>query len=701
MDWQRKYSWALAGALLVAGALPAQQTPEQPPTEEPTEQVEEVIVVTASRTEQALNEAPAAISVLDARTIESIPADDYGDLLRNVPGLNVSQTSARDVNMTSRGSTNTLSTSQLVLLDGRSIYLDFFGFVMWDFLPVNPNEIKQIEAVRGPGSAVWGANAMTGVVNLITKRPKEMVGTSLLFGGGELGTMYGSVAHAGVAGNLGYKFSGGYYEQDAYDRPTGTIPGSNPPQTYPPFENQGTQQPKGDLRFDWDVDEGQYLTFGAGYAGTDGIIHTGIGPFDIDKSSNLSYGKATYNHHALNIGLFANFLDADSINLLTRGADGQPLGFAFATDTYNLDVANTSVAGARNIFTYGGNYRTSNFDLEIAPQGEDKTEWGAFVQDEILLGEKVRWVIGGRYDDIDPLKDGVFTPRTSLLISPAPRHTFRISYNEAFRTPSAINSYLDVSIVNALPGSPYLVPAFATGNVNLVEEKLKAYEVGYVGTFDNGLMLSLAVYRNETEDTIDFFTAGLWGPGHVPPASATLPPQLVPCFNFLPGTGPAGCPLRGLGGLFPSDFSYRNIGQQTDQGVEITFNQRLGSEWNWFLNASWQDKPEFEGLSAAEESSQNRAPEWRANAGLSYDSGPFFWSANVNYQDEAYWADVLNFRGKTDAFTQVNAAIGFRILDERMSIQVIGSNIFDDEIQQHIFGDIISRKVTGQVGFRF
>ena len=701
MDWQRKYSWAFAGALLVAGALPAQQAPEQPPTEEPTEQVEEVIVVTASRTEQALNEAPAAISVLDARTIESIPADDYGDLLRNVPGLNVSQTSARDVNMTSRGSTNTLSTSQLVLLDGRSIYLDFFGFVMWDFLPVNPNEIKQIEAVRGPGSAVWGANAMTGVVNLITKRPKEMVGTSLLFGGGELGTMYGSVAHAGVAGNLGYKFSGGYYEQDAYDRPTGTIPGSNPPQTYPPFENQGTQQPKGDLRFDWDVDEGQYLTFGAGYAGTDGIIHTGIGPFDIDKSSNLSYGKATYNHHALNIGLFANFLDADSINLLTRGADGQPLGFAFATDTYNLDVANTSVAGARNIFTYGGNYRTSNFDLEIAPQGEDKTEWGAFVQDEILLGEKVRWVIGGRYDDIDPLKDGVFTPRTSLLISPAPRHTFRISYNEAFRTPSAINSYLDVSIVNALPGSPYLVPAFATGNVNLVEEKMKASEVGYVGTFDNGLMLSLAVYRNETEDTIDFFTAGLWGPGHVPPASATLPPQLVPCFNFLPGTGPAGCPLRGLGGLFPSDFSYRNIGQQTDQGVEITFNQRLGSEWNWFLNASWQDKPEFEGLSAAEESSQNRAPEWRANAGLSYDSGPFFWSANVNYQDEAYWADVLNFRGKTDAFTQVNAAIGFRILDERMSIQVIGSNIFDDEIQQHIFGDIISRKVTGQVGFRF
>ncbi len=121
--------WTLAVALASAGVAAAQET-EAPDADVPQDQVEEVIVVTASRTEQALNEAPAAITVLDARTIESIPADDYGDLLRNVPGLNVSQTSARDLNMTSRGATNTLSTSQLVLLDGRSIYLDFFGFVM-------------------------------------------------------------------------------------------------------------------------------------------------------------------------------------------------------------------------------------------------------------------------------------------------------------------------------------------------------------------------------------------------------------------------------------------------------------------------------------------------------------------------------------------------------------------------------------------
>ena len=119
--------WCGLACLMLASALDAQQRSE---SKEPFEGVKEVIVVTASRTKQELANAPASISVISAQDIEQIPADDYGDLLRNVPGLNVSQTSARDINMTARGSTNTLSTSQLVLLDGRSIYLDFFGLVM-------------------------------------------------------------------------------------------------------------------------------------------------------------------------------------------------------------------------------------------------------------------------------------------------------------------------------------------------------------------------------------------------------------------------------------------------------------------------------------------------------------------------------------------------------------------------------------------
>jgi outer membrane receptor protein involved in Fe transport len=727
-------AWAVAVLLFVpvagaqTGADPAAQEPEEQPAEEM--KVEEVIVVTASRTEQKLHDVPSAVTVLSAEEIEAIPADDYGDVLRNVPGLNVSQMSARDIQITGRGATNSLATSQLVLLDNRTLYLDFFGFVMWDFLPVNPNEIKQIEVVRGPGSAVWGANAMSGVVNLITKRPKEMVGTSLLVGGGELGTLYGSLTHAGSADKLGYKLSAGYYEQDPYPRPTGTIPGKTTP--YPPFANEGTKQPKVDLRLDYDPSAESSWTFGTGYAGTDGLVHSGIGPFDIASGARMTYGKVDYARRALHVTAFANMLDADSTNLLTvSAATGRPLGFSFKTDTYNVDVGNTSVAGRHHIFTYGGNARRNEFDLEIAnPRVTERDELGVYLQDEILIGDKARWLIGARWDDLDVI-DPVVSPRTSLLVSPSPNHTFRLSYNRAFRAPSAINNFLAATIVGAgicvinpaitnpalcqTPlGSAFLiVPVAAIGNPgapgakqalgvtlpDLTEERVDAYELGYVGTFGSTIFTA-SVYRNETQDSIDFHLNRLYStarppatwppPGIVPPG---VPPQFVPC-------PPQLC------NALPAVFTYRNAGEITDRGVELSLNLRPSAEWSWFFNYSWQDEPDHQGIPpdpGTTEVAINIPPEHRANVGGGWDGGRFYANGNLNYQDEAFWTDVLDsrFHGPTDSFTQVNLALGMRFADQKVTVAIIGSNIFDEDVQQHVFGDLITRKVSGQILFRW
>src|SRR4030095_9799309 len=146
------------------------------PQPEEKQVYEDQVVVTASKSEQALVNAPATVSLITNETLLNSGSTSYADVFRAVPGVNVTQTSARDINITSRGATNTLSTSQLALVDGRSIYLDFFGFIAWDFLPVNPSEIKQIEVIRGPASAIWGANAMTGVVNVIPKSPRDLPG---------------------------------------------------------------------------------------------------------------------------------------------------------------------------------------------------------------------------------------------------------------------------------------------------------------------------------------------------------------------------------------------------------------------------------------------------------------------------------------------------------------------------------------------
>ena len=115
------------------------------------------------------------------------PARTSATRSASVPGVNVIQTGARDVNLTARQATSTLATSQLVAVDGRSVYLDFFGLVLWDFVPSpSSGEIKQIEVVRGPASVVWGANAVNGVVNIITKTPRANEGLGIILAGGPL-----------------------------------------------------------------------------------------------------------------------------------------------------------------------------------------------------------------------------------------------------------------------------------------------------------------------------------------------------------------------------------------------------------------------------------------------------------------------------------------------------------------------------------
>jgi iron complex outermembrane receptor protein len=689
----RSVGLALAVALRAGGAVAqapdstrADSTRTKPPA---GPRVHETIVVTGSRTEQLIQDAPAAMSVITSNEIEHAPADDYGDLLRNVPGLNVSQMSARDIEIVGRGSTGSLATSELVLMDSRTIYLDFFGFVMWDFLPVDMHQIKQIEVVRGPGSAVWGANALTGVVNVIGKTPREARGVDIITGAGGRSTGYGSVTLAGADDKRGYRLSYGFYSQDAYDRPTGHIPGQSTP--YPTYKNQGTLQPKLDARFDYDPSPETTWSFSGGVSGTDGILQTGIGPFDIDTGTVLGYGKAEVRHRAARLGFFANVLDGDGTNVLTSGSNGRPISFAFKTQTYNVDASDTRVVGERNVFTYGANTRHNAFDLSIAPRGDNRNELGAYLQDEILVGKRLRCVLGGRFDHIDPI-GSVGTPRTSLLFSLRPEHTFRVSFNRAFHAPSVVQNYLETTIVNqiTLPVvGAYRFPSDTRGNVDLKQETLTAYEVGYVGTLLRRASLSLAVYRNELRDNIDFYADSYYDSTDTPPG-----------WPFLPGFVPPNA--------LPKSFTYRNLGSIVNTGFEVGLGVAVARGWSVFGNYSYQADPHTEDIASTtiagvEKSSINVPPRNRANAGLSYDARWFFGSGNVNYASEAFWTDVLDSRffGPTEAYTQVNASAGIKLPASGLTFSVVASNLFDATVQQHVFGDLIGRKIVGEMRAHF
>src|SRR5262245_12967492 len=446
----------LLAVLAIASPVHAQQTPPTPPQEEqPPVSFEEQVVVTASRSEQQLVNAPATVSLVTAQTLQNSPATNVGDLLRTVPGVNVVQTSARDVNITARGATSTLATSQLTLVDGRSVYLDFFGMVMWDLVPTSAHDIRQIEVIRGPASAVWGANAMTGVVNVITKTPRELAAegaTALTIGIGafnrnvtgldqDTGSLFyvnGSHAEA-VNERWAFKLSAGYFTQDPLPRPVGTMPNAFRTE-YPTFTNQGTSQPKFDARVDYDIAGGGSVTVSGGVAGTEGLIHNGLGPFDISSDTRMVYLSTRYQNAGRRIGFFTNLLNGNASNLLARDLSGQPLPLNFDTKTFDVDASDVRAIGTTHVLTYGGNFRHNVFDISLAPIGDDRNEGGGFVQDEIFLSSRFRWVVGGRLDKISSIEDPVFSPRTTFMVKPDPAQTFRVSFNRAFRAPSYINN---------------------------------------------------------------------------------------------------------------------------------------------------------------------------------------------------------------------------------------------------------------------
>jgi iron complex outermembrane receptor protein len=659
------------------------QSDQQGQQEDP-QRYEERIVVTASRTEQLLLDAPTAITVLDGSLIEASPAGNYADLLRGVPGLNVSQTSARDINITSRAPTNTLATTQLVLMDGRTVYQDFFGFVLWDLLPISFTEVDQIEVQRGPSSAVWGANAMTGVINVITKSPRRMGNyTSLRGGGGEVGTGFFSGLHSGVRNEWAYKVSGSYYQQDAWPRPD-NLSG----ELFPDSDNRGTKQPKLDGRVDYDLDPQSNLSFSGGYAGTGGIIFTGIGPFDIADGSWFSYLRGDYNRGDANVRFYANLLDAESFNLLS------PLDFDFATGTYDWSAQDTMIVrDGEHLFVYGGNFRYLTNDLSIAPDADNRKEGGAFVQDSWTPVEQVLVTAGIRVDGFSSIDNAVWSPRVGAQFRPiaGEDHAIRISWGRAFRAPSVINNFLDTTIFNTIDLSPlapllgfdpgsYSFPISAVGNEELVEEQLDQIEVGYRAVVRD-VAIDFAYYYTETKDNIDFYPNQFYSPLDPPPAWPLPPPVL----GLLPE------PL-------PKQFTYRNIGLVKNQGVELGVRARITPDAEVFGTYTWQKTPELKDIEPEE---FNVPPENLFTIGVNGWYKGVLYSATVNYQGEAFWADVLDsrFHGFTEAATTLNLTLGYEFRDVNFSMRA--TNLTDESFQQHYVGDVIGRRIVAEAGINF
>jgi len=638
---------------------------------------DETVEVTASRSEESITEAPVSISVVGQGQIQTSPADNYADLLRGVPGLNVVQTSARDIGIRGRGSAGVAEHRQLTLLDGRSIYLDFYGVVLWDFLPVNMDEIKQIEILRGPGSALWGPNALSGVINVRTKSPRELKGGSLMVGAGEIGTRTASLRWAEAFERFSYKASASYFEQHAWKRDD-TLPDGSPLPVGYRFENQGTKQPKADLRFDWGTETSPLWSYKLGYGGTTGIFHSRLGPFRIEPGTHVGYGEVDRSSNLLDTKVYWNRLRGDAPNLVNG------LDFSFDMDTYAGEVTARRPLGTNQVLVYGGSLRRTQFDLSLAPGGKARSEAGFFAEDSAVLHRNVSLSMGVRADYFNSIGT-TLSPRTSVIFKVHPDHTIRIAYNRAYRAPSLVDNFLQTTIPNTISLTPtqrFVFQTRAAGNENLRAELVDALELGYTAVVARRALVTASLYRNDVRNNIVFVPTQFYSPSD-PPAGWPGNPSTVPQF------------------VLPKIFSFLNVGRVRDQGVELSWDMNWDDVVSTRAAYTYEHDPKiFNDRSTPLQ--VNRPPRNQVSVLANVRQPRWFASAGATYTDKAFWADVLDSRfwGTTRAYLNANAAVGL-YANAATQISVKATDLLDRKIKEHVFGDVIRRKTTVELRYRF
>jgi outer membrane receptor protein involved in Fe transport len=479
------------------------------------------------------------------------------------------------------------------------------------------------------------------------------------------------------------------------------------------FANRGTRQPKLDLRLDQELSGGGTLRYSAGVAGTEGIIHTPIGPFDIERDSRLGYARVAFARGGLHLSAFANLLNGDAPNLLTRDALGNVLRIDFNTRTYDLEGGHSQLVGDRHLLSYGANLRHNTFDISITPAAEDRTEVGAYVQDEIFAGRRLRLSLSARVDKFANISGAFVSPRAAVIFKPAPAHALRASFNRAFRSPSAVDNYLDIAVIGgSLPlgainplfgAAQFPFPTRTIGNPALEAESLNAYELNYTGTFGERTTASVSLYLDDSHDVISNAAnpGALLARGIDPFYSSSNPPPGWP----LP---PEVLDLLALQGIrLPALVMTLNQGDLRNKGIEVSLDHSFNSWLSGNVNYSHQAVPRI--LTPASDPTGFPAaslavpPRNRVNAGLSVGHARYLGSLSVNHAGEAFWTDVLTpaYYGFSKGYTLVNASFGVRWREGRLTTTLKASNLLNEDVQQHIFGDILKRSVVGELRLTF
>lgn len=436
----------------------------------------ERVVVTASRYGQSPLESPSTVTILTEQDIRLSGAATIPDLLRRVAGIDVMSLSAGQADLSIRGFNRELSNKVLVLVDGRSVYLDFLGTVAWAPVGVAMEAIERIEVIRGPGSAIYGANAMTGVVNIITKTPGE--GDNLVHvEAGAPSYLQGTALVTGRKEGTSWRMSAGWDQTARWSVQEPIAEGG----ALVPFLDDQTHAWKGaraDARIDQAFLDKGLASVSAGYVrGTNEFYALGaLGNYAMDYTGGFARGDLAYG--PIHFRAFYNGL-AGPVGPWASYAGGRSLDTAFDSDTVDLELeanGEVSTGAVAHRLNAGLGYRYKSITWGYINGGDPLFEhhFSAFLQEQAKIGP-LALVASLRADrtPLVPLNETI-SPRGAAILRVADRTSVRVTGGTSYRSPTMLETYTDL----AQPTSADGVYVHTAGDPDLLPERILTGEIG-------------------------------------------------------------------------------------------------------------------------------------------------------------------------------------------------------------------------------
>ena len=462
------------------------------------DQLATVDVTSATKIQQPLTDAPAAIYVITHDAIVRSGAATVPEMLRLAPNLQVKQTAASQYVITARGfsgnsDAQNFQNKLLVLIDGRSVYSPLFSGVYWDMQDVVAEDVDRIEVISGPGATLWGANAVNGVINIITRKAGETQGALVDAGGGNLART-AVVRYGGMAGDsLAWRV----YAKAYNGADTITAAGARATDNW--------SRPQGGFRLDWSPSASDAATLQG----------------DISKGTEAQGAAGDETFNARNVLGRWTRTGADGSSLQVQAYyDYAERGTArtsgrFALNTWDIDLQQSLMLGMRNHLVWGGGARTTRYTIDssgglsFSPPSRTLSLSNIFVQDSLTITPQTTLILGLKAEN-DPYSGITLLPSVRATYKPSDTTLLWAAASRAIRSPTPFDRDVVETLGNVV---------FLNGVSSFEPEKLTAYELGARVLTTSRATFSISTFYNaydglrSIEATPVTFTPLHWGNG--------------------------------------------------------------------------------------------------------------------------------------------------------------------------------------------